>query len=285
MAYLFFGGRVPVVMLVQSVTDVSLQFALVLFGVSLAWSIHTSMDHYPRLHRFGYMWYRPLARPDGRVLLLSWGIFGGVAAGSLYSIYFTFAVLDARLAGVTDVWTLPTFGLIAFYYAYVPYLANRLILGVVTVVAPRDLEYFARDSERYRLYVAPRMSMRTVDLFLHRTRIPSAIVTLESAALIAAILIATPMGIVKVPIPGVESDSLAVLMAAAPFLLVVLLAHLPYRYLMEWIDSDGRYRELRADAQAFDRAADFIRANANIPRLNQEDLNRIRHRVKDLHDP
>jgi hypothetical protein len=268
--------------MIVSVTDVSLQFALVIFGVSLAWSLYTSMDHYPRLHRFGYMWYRPLTRPDGRALLLSWSILAGMAAGSLYSIYFAFAEFETRLVDKTDVWALPTLGLVAFYYAYVPYLTNRLILGVLTLVLPQDLEYFVSDSARYNLYVAPRMSKRTVRLFLHRSKIVPAIVTLESAAVIVAILIATPNAIVHAA--WVDSESLSVLLAATVSWLLFLSAHIPYRYIIDRIDADGRYRELRADAQAFEAAADLIRASANLPDLGQEDVDRIKRRLDEFHE-
>ncbi len=164
----FFGAAVAPAFLIVSVSDASLQFALVIFGVSLAWALYTSMEHYPRIHRFGYMWYKPLAKPEGRVLLLSWAILMGISVGSLYSIYSSMTDFESRLHDTTDVWTLPVLGVVAFYYAYVPYLANRLILGVLALIAPQDLEYFVNDTNRYNLYVAPRMSRRTVDLFLHR---------------------------------------------------------------------------------------------------------------------
>lgn len=203
--------------------EVAQELTLVMFGVSLAWTIYTSMEHYPRIHRFGHIWER---WRDLAVILISWPALALVIGLSLYSIFFSFAQLQADYSNAEaqrDPWLIPALGVIAFYYVYVPYLANRLILGAVLMIVPEDFKENLSDPEARRHYILPRISKTTIRIWEAYPRRAGGVIFCNSLILIALLLLVTP-NVTVTQVEGAACLFLATTLVGA----IALVAHFPY---------------------------------------------------------
>lgn len=178
--------------------DLAQQLSLTLFGVSMAWAIHTLMQHYPRIHRVGHMWEWPNHFREWVVIVVSWFLLAVVVGGALYSIFFTFDQLraDYNSHAQTDPWLLPALGVIAFYYVYIPFLVNRLVVGAALMLAPGDFREHLYKRDYKRDYLLPRFSRDTLNIWEAHTQCAGFILLLNSGVLIALPLVLTPNVIV-----------------------------------------------------------------------------------------
>ncbi len=227
--------------------DLAEDFTLVIFGVSMAWTIYSSMDHYPRINRFGHLWERnPLEHPrDLVVIALSWTILGVAVGGSLYSIFFTFEHVRENFVPDNngDPWLIPALGVMASYYVYLPYLANRLLIGSVLLAVPGDFIEALDDPIAVRYQVLPRISLETLRIWTAHPRRVGAIVSLNSGLVLAFLLILTP----NVPAAYIERADLLFFVVVSVGI-VALLFQIPYgRWLKPSKEGDqivARVREV-----------------------------------------
>lgn len=165
---------------------------LILFSVSMAWSMYNLLDQYPRMHRFGHVWDKWIKKQgawqergrrwdDLKIVITCWFLLAATVMASLYSLSQAWEGI-ANLADTrgTGAFFLVISGLLAFIYLFIPYLINRLVWSLLLLVVPEDFKEYATNSDKREHYLIGRFSPETIDTLLHHTRFRGFLISLDS---------------------------------------------------------------------------------------------------------
>lgn len=155
----------------KNILDIGFELCMILFSVSLSWSVYNLWQQYPCIVRFGHFWDKRKKDKEPqhrRVIISSWSLLIISIIFSLFSLSKTSSLYKKfNLESYTSLHYIELYiivGLFGFIYLFIPYLINRLVWGFTLFIAPNDFLYFVKDEKRKEHRLMGRFSEETIDI-------------------------------------------------------------------------------------------------------------------------